>query len=409
MNWFLKKIKVSELKEYSKNPRKLTEKGLHDLKKSIIKFGIAEPLVINTDLSICGGHGRKKILEELKIELVDCYVPDKLLSEKEFEELNLRLNKNIAGEFDFEFLINNFDMETLENAGFTSQELNFNVEEIEPNEKDDEIPETKDAISQLGDIWELGKHKIICGDCTDADNIQKLLINKKIDMLFTDPPYGVDYSSKNVFLNSIDNGDRNQIPIQNDDIKNYREFFGGFLSIIPFGEYNTIYVFMSGAELHNLRLAFDDCAIKTSFSPYLIWIKNNHVLGRQDYAQKHEFIIYGWKGKHRFYGDFSTTILEFDRQIKNDLHPTMKPIELLCKFLLDGSQQKMNVYDPFLGSGSTLIACEKTNRICYGLEISPRYIDVIVLRWIKFMIENKKESEIVLKRNGEPFDYRQLL
>ena len=139
---------------------------------------------------------------------------------------------------------------------------------------------------------------------------------------------------------------------------------------------------MSGQQLHNLRLAFDDCNIK--WGDYLVWVKNNHVLGRKDYNAKHEFCVYGWKNHHKFYGDFSTTVLEFDKPLKNDLHPTMKPIELLAKLIKDGSQKDEIVYDAFLGSGSTLIAGEQTNRVCYGCEISPQYCDVIIKRWEKF-------------------------
>lgn len=164
---------------------------------------------------------------------------------------------------------------------------------------------------------------------------------------------------------------------------------------------------MSGWELHNLRLAFDDCKLK--FSSYLVWVKNNHVLGRQDYNGKHEFCAYGWKGKHKFYGDFSTTVLEFNKPLKNDLHPTMKPIELLSKLIQDGSKQDDIVYDAFLGSGSTLIACEQTKRICYGCEIEPKYIDVILRRYINYMINNNQEKNINLKCNGIDFDYKELL
>lgn len=182
----------------------------------------------------------------------------------------------------------------------------------------------------------------------------------------------------------MDNGKRIQKDIENDNINNYEEFFTKFLgNIIPhFNDYNTFYIFMSGKELHNLRLAVENNDCKCG--DYLIWVKNNHVLGRKDYNSKHEFCLYGWYGKHKFYGDFSTTVLCFDKPLKNDLHPTMKPIELLAKLIKDGSPVGGNILDVFGGSGSTLIACEQTNRNCYMMELDPNYCQVIIDRWEEF-------------------------
>lgn len=388
ITWHIELKNLSDLHEWPDNPRILTEKGIKDLTNSVHKFGCCEPIIINIDNTICGGHGRKKVLESLKVETVDCYLPSRMLTIEEFKELNLRLNKNIAGEFDFEKLLNNFDIELLHDVGFEDCELDLKInrEDI----KEDEIPDVNvvDAIAKLGDVWQLGRHKIICGDCRNVEIMDKLFDDKKCDQVLTDPPYGVDYSSKNEMLNKNDKRNRNTTPIVNDNIKNYRQFFSEFLSIIPFNDYNTIYIFMSGKELHNLRLALDDCNI--TCGDYLVWVKNNNVLSRKDYKSKHEFCVYGWKNHHKFYGDFSTTILEFDRPIKNDLHPTMKPIALLVKLIQDGSQKNNIVYDGFLGSGSTLIACEQTNRICYGCEIEPHYIDVIIAWWEKFTNQKAK-------------------
>lgn len=243
-------------------------------------------------------------------------------------------------------------------------------------------PEDNNSIEtdiQQGDLFQLGKHMLKCGDCTD--NKYYNFINKPIDMLLTDPPYGVDYSSKNKFLNSLDGGDRNEKPIQNDSIEDYRTFFYNFLTnTSPFlNDYNTTYIFMSGLELHNLRLAFEESGYK--FSSYLVWLKNNHTLSRMDYNPKVEYCLYGWKNHHKFYGDFSTDVLEFDKPHTSKLHPTMKPIDLLVKLINDGSPQNGTVLDVFGGSGSTLIACEQTNRACYMMEYDPQYCQVIINRW----------------------------
>jgi DNA modification methylase len=201
--------------------------------------------------------------------------------------------------------------------------------------------------------------------------------------MITDPPYGVDYSGKNEFLNKFDKGNHIQKPINNDAITDYRKFFSAFMGLAPLAEYNTVYIFMSNKELHSLRLALDDCGY--SWGDYLVWVKNNHVLGRKDYNAKHEFIVYGWKGKHKFYGEASaTTVLEYNRPLRSELHPTMKPVELVCKLISDGTPAKGKIYDPFGGSGSTLIAAEQLNRTCYMMELDPGYCDVIINRWEQF-------------------------
>ena len=146
---------------------------------------------------------------------------------------------------------------------------------------------------------------------------------------------------------------------------------------------------MLGQELHNVRLAFDDTQIKCS--DYLVWVKNNHVLGRKDYNSKHEFCVYGWKNHHKFYGDFSTTILEFDKPVKSDLHPTMKPIPLFSKLIQDGTLKGMNVYDAFGGSGTSIMACEQLGRNCFSMELESHYADIILSRWEQFTNQTAKK------------------
>jgi len=297
---------------------------------------------------------------------------DNRINESAWNEENVSFVLSEIPDFDFEKFEMNFD--------------EFRIEETK--EETEEVPEVPaEPKSKLGDMYQLGRHKIICADCTIPANITKLLGETKIDQLVTDPPYGINYSAKNEFLNKIDKGNRIQKNIENDNIEDYRKFFSDFLSVIPFNDYNTCYIFMAGLHLHELRMAVEDSDI--TWGDYLVWVKNNHVLGRKDYNPKHEFILYGWKNRHKFYGtENPTTVLEFVKPLVNDLHPTMKPIEILEKIIDDGSSKNANIYDPFLGSGSTLIACEQTGRTCFGMEIDPAYVDVIIKRWENFTGQN---------------------
>ena len=387
----IKNVLVKDIKYAPYNPRKISDEVLSKLKRSIEEFGYIEPIVVNKrTMHVVGGNQRLKVLRQLGIEEVQAVIVD--LDDTHEKALNIALNK-INGEWDLPLLkdllleidtgeidteITGFDMPEIEELmnqfHIKGEEDDFNVDQA--------VEEIKEPITKTGDIWLLGKHQVMCGDATKKEDVERLMDGKKADSMITDPPYGVDYSGKNEFLNKFDKGNRIQKPIDNDAITDYRQFFSAFMGLAPLAEYNTVYIFMFGKELHSLRLALDDCGY--SWGDYLVWVKNNHVLGRKDYNAKHELVVYGWKGKHKFYGGFSTTVLEFDRPLRSDLHPTMKPIPLLAKLINDGLPAKGKVYDPFGGSGSTLIACEQTNRICYMMEIDPVYCDVIVRRWEQY-------------------------
>lgn len=405
-------IKISQLKDSDYNPRKKLKPGdveYEKIKKSIKEFGIVEPLVINSKKEIIGGHQRKTVAKNLKYKELPCYTVDDMSPEKE-KALNIALNK-ISGEWDDEklfevlqdlkidendFLLTGFDFSEFDelfkqydNAGYEYSKSGEGTHGKEDDfDVDKELEEIEEPETKRGDIYLLGEHRLMCGDSTDKNDVDVLINNNKIDMVFTDPPYGVDYSSKNEQLNKLDGGKRIQKEIKNDNIKDYKEFFKSFLELIPFSDYNTFYITMSSMELHNLRLAIEESKYK--WCDYLVWVKNNHVLGKKDYNSKHEFIVYGWKGKHKFYGDFSTTVLEYNKPLKNVLHPTMKPIELICKLINDGSLEGMNIYDGFGGSGSTLIACEQLKRNCFMMELDEKYCDVIVNRWETYTEQSAK-------------------
>lgn len=281
------------------------------------------------------------------------------------------------------------ERESLENILTKHKGIQFQHEDNFDVDKalEDLVPKTK-----LGDIWQLGQHRIICADCSDERSIKRLMEDKKADMVLTDPPYGVAYNDEDNHLNQQFHKHSLGKTIENDDNTDYRDFFNKFLQNLPLSEYNSIYIFMSNKELHTLRLALEDNDIK--WGDYLIWVKQSANLSRKDYNSQHEMIVYGWKGKHEFYGTNSaTTVLEYDKVRVSDIHPIMKPINLLARLIQDGSKDEAMVFDPFLGSGSTLIACEQTNRICMGVEIDPHYCDVVVKRWEAFTNQKAQRLE----------------
>jgi DNA modification methylase len=380
-------IKIDKLKPSEYNPRKASKKQVEDVKKSIERFGLVDPIIVNSAENrkdiVIGGHLRLEVAKDMGIKevpVVYVNIPD---IEKE-KELNIRLNKNI-GDFDYDLLAN-FDEDLLKDVGFESEELDkiFDLD-LEANPKDDEVPDVqKETNIKYGDIFQLGNHRIMCGDATKKEDLEKLMNGKKADMVFTAPPYNVDYSTKNEYLYKIGIGKGNRKkPITNDNIKDFDLFCNNFLSNLKdfLNEYNSVYLTYTGVDLITLLNA-----IKNNdyyFSQILIWLKNRVVFGRLNYLLRHELIIYCWYGKHKFYGNKQQSVWEVDKPVKSDLHPTMKPIELIEKAILNSSQREEIVLDLFLGSGSTLIACEKTNRICYGMELEPLYVQVIIDRWEK--------------------------
>lgn len=258
-------------------------------------------------------------------------------------------------------------------------------ESVERDETEDELPEHVETRAKVGDVWALGRHRLMVGDCTKQENIKALMEDARLDLIVTDPPYGVSYADKNRFLNAVDKGNRVQEPIANDHGK-----IEDTAEKIWKPAYTTMHeVAREGCVIYCFApQGGDQMMVMMMMHPLfpvrhqLIWLKNNHVLGRADYAYKHEPILYGWKeGTHKYYGGFQTSILEFDKPLKSDLHPTMKPLPLIMHLIENSSLEGQNVGDWFLGSGTTLIACERTNRNCYGCELDPHYADIILTRF----------------------------
>ena len=290
--------------------------------------------------------------------------------------------------FNNEKIRKDFSIEEIKELGVQEVEISA---ESPTTITEDEVPDADKVETRVkkGDIWQLGEHRLMCGDSTVITDVEKLMNGEKADMVFTDPPYGVSYAEKNAFLNSVGTGHRLTNAIENDSKKPtemYDFWVEAFKNIYAFTTDKVSYYITApqGGDLLLLLLqAVRDCGF--ALKHQLIWNKNNHVLGRCDYNYKHEPIIYGWKidGTHNFYGKgkMKTSVWDFPKPHQSKLHPTMKPIELIGEALLNSSKQDDIVIDLFGGSGSTLIACEQLKRKCRMMELDEHYCDVIIKRW----------------------------
>jgi len=389
-------LTVNELIPYARNARTHSDAQVAQIAASIVEFGFCNPVLVDESGGIIAGHGR--ILAARKLGLAD--VPCIRLSHlsqnqrRAYVIADNRLALN-AG-WDEELLAleiaeldeRGFDIDLL---GFDEAELEGLLDDADPTvgETDpDDAPELiEEAVSKLGDLWILGDHRILCGDSTDSASVMKLMNAELASLVVTDPPYGVSYADKNAFLNEIDKGNMVQVEIANDHLSKehtqemWRSAFHEMSEVMLPGA--VIYCFMpQGGDqmMMMMMMMMQGAGIEPRHE--LIWLKNNHVLGRADYAYKHEPILYAWKkGGHKFYGDFQTSVLEFPRPQKSDLHPTMKPVPLIERLIENSSKRGDLLYEPFSGSGTAIIAAEQTGRRCYAIELSPQYVDVAVKRW----------------------------
>lgn len=382
ITWTLKTFNLNDLTDYYKNPRSLTKQQFDQLKKSLDKFGMIDKPIVNADdkNTVIGGHQRLRVLRSENAGKVECWYPSRELDEKEVEELNIRLNKN-TGNFDFDILANEFEMPDLLEWGFDGAEFGFNLSEDDDVNTDAE-PQIDKASElcekwgvKLGQLWLLGDHRIICGDCTDKSIVDRLMAGEYAACMWTDPPYGVDYVGKT----------KDALTIQNDNSFDIDDLLHGSFS-------RADAILIDGAPFYiahpagALCLKFGNAVLATGwlYHETLIWVKNSMVLGHSDYHYMHEPIIYGWKGKNRkWYSDRKqVTVIEVDRPSRSELHPTTKPIELIEICLKNSTQRDDIVYEPFSGSGSTLVACENLKRKCRAIEIDPAYVAVAIQRWV---------------------------
>lgn len=373
LTWKTETRNVKDLKVWQENPRTIDESSFKDLKDSVEQDGDWGVLVIDTDGTVISGNQRLKVAEGK----VDVKVPNRKLTEKERRRISLRANRQ-KGKDNFDILAN-WDKEDLLEGWFDEKDLD-KLLNIEPNEKDDAIPEHVEPIAKLGDIWQLGRHRVMCGDSTSLEAVSGLMGGVLADLVVTDPPYNTGMEGK------PDDEKARLSHMFNDKIENWEEFLHDI-----FANYfaNTkgdcaYYCFIDWRRVNDIRGEMEKLM---DVKNVIVWDKKVHGLG-SDYKSTYELCVVGKKGKpeinNRFGLDYQD-IWRLQREIgRNKDHATAKPIELLEKPIIHASKQDDIVLDLFLGSGSTLIACEKTNRICYGMEIDPKYVDVIIKRYEDF-------------------------
>ena len=353
------------------------------LKRSIEQFGYVEPVIWNEKTGrVVGGHQRLKVLTDMGITEVDVVVVD-MDTEKE-KALNIALNK-ISGEWDTEKLA--LVIADLQGTDFDVSLTGFDPEELEDLFRDDvkggvkeddfdvEAELQKPTFSKAGDLWMLGEHRLFCGDSTKPETFDLLMNGKKANLVVTDPPYNVDYKGS---AGKIKNDSMAEDQFEQFLLAAYQQMEAAM------ADDASIYVFHSDSHGLAFRKAFEEAGFY--LSGCCIWKKQSLVLGRSPYQWQHEPVLFGWKkkGKHQWYtGRKESTIWEFDKPKKNKDHPTMKPIALVSYPIMNSTMTGCLVLDPFGGSGSTLIACEQTGRICYTVELDEKFCDVIVRRYIE--------------------------
>jgi DNA modification methylase len=406
------KLKIDKLKHAEYNPRKDLQPGdaeFEKIKNSINEFGYAEPIIVNHDYTIIGGHQRAKVLKVLGYDEVDCVMIH--IDKTQEKALNIALNK-ITGEWDFAALSSLLDElkdsdYNIELTGFDFAEAEKLLDEFhkddEPDEDDFDVNANlpDEPITRKGDVWLLGKHRLICGDSTDEQDMATLMDDKKARLIVTDAPYNVKYHGKT----------KDALTIQNDNMDSdsfYQFLLAAYTRMYEHAEDGaSIYMFHAETEGINFRKAHVDSGFK--LAQCCIWAKHSMVLGHSDYHYMHEPILYGWKptAVHYWNSDRKqTTLWQFDRPFRNEYHPTMKPIPLISYPIKNSSKIYDIVLDPFGGSGSTLIACEETDRICFTMELDPKYADVIVKRYIEHV---GGDREVYLIREGARYGYREVI
>ena len=397
---------VKSLIPYARNARTHSDMQVAQIAASIKEFGFLNPIVIAEDNTILCGHGRLMAAQKLGLKKVPC-VKESHLTETQRRAFIIADNKlSLNAGWDNELL--SVELTELQGADFDLDLLGFDEKElsqlfdegneIQEDEFDVETELTKPTFSKTGDIWSLGRHRLVCGDSTKEETYKSLMGKKKANLVMTDPPYNVDYQG-------------NAGKIKNDNMESdkfYQFLLDAFVNMEQaMARDASIYVFHADTEGLNFRKAFIDAGFY--LSGCCIWKKPSLVLGRSPYQWQHEPCLYGWKkkGKHQWYsGRKETTVWEFEKSKKNSEHPTMKPIPLLAYPITNSTMSNAIVLDPFGGSGSTLIACEQTDRICYTIELDEKFCDVIVNRYLE---QVGTDTEIKVIRDGKTFSYQEVV
>jgi len=380
-------MKLSDIHPYERNPR-INDAAVEAVAKSIKEFGFKNPIILDKNNVIVAGHTRMLAARQLGLTEVPCVIAGDLTPEQ-VKAFRIADNKTAEiAEWNYELLP--LELRALQDAQFDMSLLGFDTDELEKllsgadevtegETEPDAVPDIPEvAVSHRGEVYQLGEHRLICGDSTSQDDTGTLMAGGMVDLYLVDPPYNVALTGST------------GLTIQNDDMgdSQFREFltkaFMAASTVIKPGV--SFYIFHSDSESANFRLASRDAGLEVHQTLY--WVKNSFVLGRFDYHYQSESILYGWKAgeAHRWFNDrCQTNILNFDKPKRNDVHPSMKAVEMLVYLVKNSSARGDTVLDNFGGSGSTLIACEQTGRKCRMMELDPRYCDVIRRRWAEFV------------------------
>lgn len=378
-------VSISKLVPYVNNARTHSPEQINKLRASLREFGFINPVIIDREFGIIAGHGRVMAAREEGIAEVPCVFVDHLTEAQ--KKAYILADNRMAMDAGWDEELLRVEIEALQGADFDVGLTGFDDKEIADLFKtdsgkveDDDFDLTaaleKASFVEEGDVWVVGKHRLICGDATNPDHVAKLMDGKRANLILTDPPYGVSFKSKS------------GLTIKNDSMKNeeFYEFLkSAFVNMAAHLEQGgSAYVFHADTEGLNFRQAFIDAGFH--LAGCCIWVKDSLVLGRSDYQWQHEPVLYGFlkNGKHSWYSDRKqTTIWNFKKPKRNENHPTSKPLDLLSYPLGNSSQENAIVVDTFGGSGSTLMACEAMNRICYTMELDPKYASVILRRYVE--------------------------
>lgn len=402
---------VSELIPYVRNARTHSEAQVSQIAASIREFGFLSPILVAEDNTILAGHGRLAAALKLGLKKVPC-VKENHLTETQKRAYIIADNKlSLNAGWDNELLA--VELSELEGADFNLDLLGFDEAELsgifdaDKDVSDDDFDVEKElkepCFSKTGDIWTLGKHRIICGDSTDSSTFEKLLGETKVNLVCTDAPYFVNLENASGKIKNDDLSDKEGYEFLMKVFTNFKNSMAADASIYEF------YATMKARVFYD---AFEDAGFKVAAG--LIWKKPRAPLMRTDWKFNMEPIIYGWRkdGKHKWYGDQKqTAVFEFDG-IKNSKeegcgHPSSKPVPLIAYLIKQSTQTNSLVLDGFLGSASTLIACEQIGRVCFGVELEPKFIDVAVKRYMKF--HDDKTEDVVLIRDGKQYSYEQVI
>jgi len=390
IEWTEKRIALKDLKPYPRNPRRISKQAFERLKKSLRALGYHQRIVCQPDGTIAGGHQRLEALKELGFDSVACLVPSRTLTDKEFQQLMVQDNLNF-GEFDFDILGADFDLGDLVEWGMDEKLLvGFETEKKEFLTDEDEVPEAADKPkSVLGDVWLLGKHRLMCGDCTLSTNAARLFGELKPNLMVTDPPYGVNYDPTRTSNNKNKAG-----KVLNDDRADWTEAWSLFTG-------DVAYVWHANLFTSTVLSSLENCGFE--HRAMIIWAKDRMTFGRGHYHWQHEpawYVVRKGKNGNWCGGRDKTTLWQIKaREDNGHGHGTQKPVECMKRPIENNSNIGDLVYDPFLGSGTTLIAAEKTGRICLGFELNPIYCDVIIKRWQAFT-----GLKAVHEQSGKAFD-----